>query len=338
MNQIIQKMALAMLVVTLATACQKEEISRIQPDDQITQRTLTFDLDELQSIYTALLTQVNTLISEGVLNGPNGNGLIPQLNNLLRAINRGEAGEANRILEEDILTHLAGLLEDQVLSTEQYNTLYSIATNQTGPTTGTVTLGGVTYNWKVMADGKKWLVQNLRYEVPDSWVYPENEYPPEIPYNPDLFGRLYTRDAAFAACSALGSGWHLPSMEEWQALGTAYSDTWVEGVVWSGDPGYFNSVAYDYLVADLYGWNETGPGAGFDALIGGFYNFDPLLEIPIFGSMGQRGDYASSTPYTASSGEGKFWSASFCFFSSSTYTLIFPVPVYIGNSCRCVHD
>lgn len=51
---------------------------------------------------------------------------------------------------------------------------------------------------------------NLNYETANSWTYNDD------PANGNIYGRLYTWDAAITACP---SGWHLPSDDEWMQLG-----------------------------------------------------------------------------------------------------------------------
>ena len=50
----------------------------------------------------------------GIMYGE-GSGLIPQLRNLQRAIDREDEEKANRILTEDIIPHLAGLHADGIV-------------------------------------------------------------------------------------------------------------------------------------------------------------------------------------------------------------------------------
>jgi uncharacterized protein (TIGR02145 family) len=55
-----------------------------------------------------------------------------------------------------------------------------------------------------------WLAENLSYRTDEgSWCYDDDEA------NADKWGRLYTWDAAVAACP---KGWHLPTFGEWKNL------------------------------------------------------------------------------------------------------------------------
>ena len=75
---------------------------------------------------------------------------------------------------------------------------------------------GNTYSTAVLKDGKRWMTKNLNLETANSWCYAERDH------NCEYYGRLYTWEAAKKVCPTLGRGWHLPSDEEWIALGEAY--------------------------------------------------------------------------------------------------------------------
>lgn len=151
------------------------------------------------------------------------------------------------------------------------NTDYiSISNTFTDPREGQV------YN-TVTIGNQTWFAENLNYETVNSWWYDNNST------NGDIYGRLYTWDAAITACP---SGWHLPSNEEWFTL-------------------------IDYLGGDIAGgkmketgtahWNSPNIGAtnssGFSALPAGH------LYDGMFTNMGYSGDWwSTNTDYSGMSG------------------------------------
>ena len=68
---------------------------------------------------------------------------------------------------------------------------------------------------------RTWMAQNLAYEVPDSFCYKNEEAYCEA------FGRLYTFQAAKAACP---DGWHVPTIAEWMLLFQTYGGIHQAGV------------------------------------------------------------------------------------------------------------
>jgi uncharacterized protein (TIGR02145 family) len=120
----------------------------------------------------------------------------------------------------------------------------------------------------VKIGGQVWMTENLNYKIDNSWCYDNNES------DYKKYGRLYTWDAAMAACP---TGWRLPSADEWNKLITTV-----------GGP----SAAGRFLKA-VNGWNHHGDGVdhyGFSALPGGYRVAG--------GKFGGAGDY------------GNWWTAS----------------------------
>ncbi|MCP4196774.1 MAG: hypothetical protein GY762_06445, partial [Proteobacteria bacterium] len=67
-----------------------------------------------------------------------------------------------------------------------------------------------TYDTVTLGD-QTWLAENLNYDIANSWCYDDDTD------NCDIYGRMYTWQAADEACPA---GWHLPTLEEFTALAT----------------------------------------------------------------------------------------------------------------------
>jgi uncharacterized protein (TIGR02145 family) len=98
-----------------------------------------------------------------------------------------------------------------------------------------------------MPDGKQWTVQNLNVEIAPSYCYEGADA------NCREFGRLYTWRSAQRACQSLGSGWRLPTADEWRQLAKHYG-----GVHGSDGSG---KLAFKALL--------TGGNSGLNALLGG---------------------------------------------------------------------
>jgi len=79
------------------------------------------------------------------------------------------------------------------------------------------------YKTVTLRDGRVWMAENLRFEMPGS--YPADQNPDDTPlathpgYNWKKYGRLYTWDAA-QRCAP--PGWHLPKDSEWKKMLNAY--------------------------------------------------------------------------------------------------------------------
>lgn len=93
-----------------------------------------------------------------------------------------------------------------------------------------------------------WMAKNLNYKTQDSYCYEDKAE------KCDVYGRLYTWDAAKKACP---EGWHLPSYEEFEAFLESIGGKEKAGVG----------------LKSTTGWNREGNGAdsyGFTVLPAGF--------------------------------------------------------------------
>ena len=99
-----------------------------------------------------------------------------------------------------------------------------------------------------MADGKQWTTYNLNVTTIPSYCYEDAEI------NCRRYGRLYTWESAQRACQALGSGWRLPTDDEWRRMAKLYG-----GV--SQDSDDKGKTAYQALL--------IGGRSGFNAVLGG---------------------------------------------------------------------
>jgi uncharacterized protein (TIGR02145 family) len=105
-----------------------------------------------------------------------------------------------------------------------------------------------------------WFAENLNYETADSWWYDDSES------NGEIYGRLYTWDAAQIACP---EGWKLPSDDDWKViemqLGMSEADANEELYRGTNEGDKMKSIS---------GWNNNGNGTNsseFNVLPGGYY-------------------------------------------------------------------
>ncbi len=111
--------------------------------------------------------------------------------------------------------------------------------------------------WKKIGN-YKWTTENLRINTSGSYCYNEDCT------NVFTHGRLYTHDAAKAACASLGSGWTLPDKNAWDDLFRSYGNKaslisagWFDDVY----PGNRDLHGYfDLLDRDVYFWSNQESG------------------------------------------------------------------------------
>ena len=120
-----------------------------------------------------------------------------------------------------------------------------------------------------MADGKRWTTQNLNVKADPSYCYNDAEV------NCRRYGRLYTWESARQACEILGSGWRLPTNDEWRQLA-------------EHDGGLLEES------------NERGKSAFQELIVGGSSGFDAVLG----GGRDLEGQYARLDAH------GLYWTAS----------------------------
>lgn len=137
---------------------------------------------------------------------------------------------------------------------------------------------GQIYN-TVEIDNQTWFSENLNFVTTNSWWY-DND-----PANGDIYGRLYTWDAAIFACP---TGWHLPSDDEWKELEIylGMSQTEADNIEWRG-------TNQGKQMKSTSGWHANGNGinsVGFTALPGGYRFNDGSFQ-----RLGERGTFWSSS-------------------------------------------
>jgi uncharacterized protein (TIGR02145 family) len=179
----------------------------------------------------------------------------------------------------------------------------------------------------VTIGGKKWMTENLNYQVDSSWCHGNNSA------NCDKYGRLYQWSAAMDISASYNSslwggsdvkrqgvcpsGWHLPSSAEWTALVTAVG--YPSGTKLKSTSGW-----NDYNGASGNGTDEYG----FSALPGGTrYSGGGFFDVGLYGYW-----------WTATEDSADFAYCRNMYYDSGNVGCdIFNYKSY-GRSVRCVGD
>jgi uncharacterized protein (TIGR02145 family) len=170
-----------------------------------------------------------------------------------------------------------------------------------------LTIDGRIYK-TIEVDGMIWLAENLGIETEDSWCY-ENRTE-----NCDSAGRLYQWNVAKTVCESLGSGWYLPSDDDWKKLATHFGGyrEWLDETD-HGNPRKAN--------AALIKGNESG----FNALLNGWRGSGGGFD-----SKGRTGFYWSSTE------QDEDRSIFYIFYPKNGKITRRSTQKSMGMSCRCV--
>jgi uncharacterized protein (TIGR02145 family) len=155
---------------------------------------------------------------------------------------------------------------------------------------------GHEYPWVAVGD-QVWMAENLVAQVPGQWWFFNND---NIRHGAE-FGRLYSWEAARRACP---TGWHLPTVEEWQELTDAVDGARVAGD-WLKDP------------------------SGFAAPLGGVRRYE---DGGFFEGLGQSGALWADTPHYDD--HAKYVS----FSRDETQVMYFGYHRAAGHSVRCVRN
>lgn len=122
----------------------------------------------------------------------------------------------------------------------------------------TDTRDGKTYKY-IQIGSQNWMAENLNYDTTSSYCYDG------LFSNCAKYGRLYTWEVAKKACP---TGWHLPSMEEWEELIVVVDGTIAQ---------YTSTNTAGTKLKSTNGWKECGNGMdnfGFSAFPAGYIASD----------------------------------------------------------------
>jgi uncharacterized protein (TIGR02145 family) len=156
-----------------------------------------------------------------------------------------------------------------------------------------------------------WMAENLNYKTDGSWCYDNDEA------NGKKYGRLYTWDAAKAACP---KEWHLPTRQEWDDLVARLGGRGSAGERLKAKSGWNDHKGQGGNGTDFY---------GFSALPGGFCDNsdDSFSGAGDYGGWWTAEENSSghANPRVMSNG-GSYVADYFDYYKSG------------GNSVRCVKD
>lgn len=76
---------------------------------------------------------------------------------------------------------------------------------------------GNTYQWATMKDGKKWMTENMRFDLDDSYCYDDLES------NCLTCGRLYSWKSLDTVCP---KGWRVPTDDDWWVMTSYYGKSY----------------------------------------------------------------------------------------------------------------
>lgn len=167
----------------------------------------------------------------------------------------------------------------------------------------------------VQIGSQTWMAENLNYKIVDSFCYNNKTS------NCAKYGRLYTWNAAMAACP---SGWHLPAVSEFRTLfetvGGTEDNEKREKEMWTN---------VGKMLKSKSDWVDNGNGSdafGFSALPSGFHYEDE------FGSQGEM------SPFWTSIGDDPDIAMSIVLFYQNDYGFIDSNTKLAAGAVRCVKD
>ncbi len=254
-------------------SCQKDEsiLNAIPEDDLIKSGQLKNATIYTESI-DALILEIEGFVTTGDLKHGNANALISKLENAIKSLEKGNGNAAMNQLHA-VANQVEGMVgAGKIDATIGAGLIYDI---------GSIFIDNDGKAYKTILIGDQlWMAENLAELTTDSWAYDNDES------YVATYGRLYTWDAAQAACP---DGWHLPTEADWSELQNYLS---ANGYNWDGSIGIgfgFNSVGKS--MAATTNWNtsdfigapgyqmETNNSCGFSGLPGGIYENDDFMYV-----------------------------------------------------------
>jgi len=256
---------LAIVLVSVSfQACEKDEL--LQNNDsqtELNQANLLKSASISAGDIDALITKIENFIISGDLESGLANAFIIKLENAKKSLEKGnEQASTNQL--QALMNQVKGLLEAGTIEASiSGGIIFDLKVMAGENPTFTDTRDNHEYKTIKIGD-QVWLAENLAYET-ETGSYTYNNFPPAQIF----LGRLYTWEAAFAACPA---GWHLPSDAEWVQL-------------------------TNYLIENGYGYG--GSGDDIAKALAASFSYPPWNQSYVEGTPGNNTQLNNSSGFSA---------------------------------------
>jgi hypothetical protein len=115
MNQILSNFMLILLMITLAVACQKDQLEPEESAQNLTATVDTRGANEAVTMVNNLAAQVEEMMNQGNIGHGPGTSILSKLRNITSKLERGQISVALSQLNA-LLVHLEGLVDEGTLS------------------------------------------------------------------------------------------------------------------------------------------------------------------------------------------------------------------------------
>jgi len=327
----LNKIALIGLIGFILITCQKEDPTIINDNIETVKHAVEPTSINDTGYLLDLITTIESMVNDGVLNAGNGNALISKINNAINSIEKGNTNAVSGQLGS-FINSTEALANSGTLTDELAESLITVAETGIILTDGSIVdpRDGEEY-FVVLIGEQLWMAENLKAtqltdgtDIPlvtdnSFWIglstpaycWYEND---ETTYG-DTYGALYNWYTVETG-NFCPTGWHVPSDGEWTVL-TDY----LAGASVAGGKLKESGTAH---------WNSPNEGAtnesGFTALPGG-----SRYTNGSFNDIGLYGTWWSATGYITSA-------QSFYMAYHLTSVTRYGGQKHVGFSVRCVRD
>ncbi|MGD9931739.1 MAG: FISUMP domain-containing protein [Mangrovibacterium sp.] len=292
-----------LLLAVSFQSCQKDEIlPGYDPESELNQSGLLKSAFISAEDIDAVIQRIQSYLSAGDLESGLANAFIVKLENAKKSLEKGnEEASINQV--QALFNQVEGLLNaGKIDASTGEGIIFDLKVLVGENPTFTDTRDKHEYKTIKIGD-QVWMAENLAFKT-ETGCYFYGENTPELIDHPEyeelalsILGRLYTWDAAVAACPP---GWHLPTDAEWTELANFLIDN---GYGYEGigddiakalaDTEYWYEITSGY--ANAPGSNAiTNNSSGFSGRPGG-YRYEPSPEAFEFLSISEIANWWSAT-------------------------------------------